>query len=68
MENISVWIKALTAAAVTGFSGAALDALTTMVASGSVDYKAAVHAGIASAIIGVLAYLKASPIPAQPVI
>jgi len=66
MDNISLWIKALFAAAVTGFSGAALDALTTMVASGSVDYKAAVRAGIASAIIGVLAYLKSSPVPSEP--
>ena len=65
MENVPVWIKALTAAAITGFSGAALDALTAMVASGAVDYKAATHAGIAAAIIGVLAYLKASPIPAK---
>lgn len=66
MENVSVWIKALFAAAVTGFSGAALDALTTMVANGMVDYKAAVRAGIASAIIGVLAYLKTAPVPPVP--
>lgn len=66
MENVPVWVKSLFTAAVTGFSGAALDVLTTTVQTGAADYKAAVHAGIAAAIIGVLAYLKASPLPAKP--
>ena len=66
MESIPVWLKALFTAALTGFSGAALDVLTTTVQASAADYKAAVRAGIAAAIIGVLAYLKASPIPATP--
>lgn len=65
MDNFA-WAKALFAAGVTGFSGAALDALTTMVSAGAVDYKAATRAGIAAAVIGVLAYLKSSPLPAKP--
>ena len=66
MNDIPIWVKSLVAAAITGFSGAALDALTTMVQNGAVDYKAAARAGIAAAIIGVLAYLKASPVPPAP--
>lgn len=63
---IPAWLKALFAAAVSGFAGAALDVLTASIANGVPDYKAALHAGIAAAIVGVLAYLKASPISSIP--
>jgi len=66
--NMPTWTKALFAAALSGFAGAALDALTKSVAGGTPDYRGAVHAGIAAAVIGMLAYLKASPLtpPSDP--
>jgi len=60
------WLKALFAAALSGFAGAALDALTKSIAGGAPDYKGALHAGIAAAVVGVLAYLKASPLNPPP--
>jgi len=64
--SIPTWVKALFAAGLSGFAGAALDALTKSIAGGTPDYKAAFYAGIAAAVVGVLAYLKASPVSSLP--
>jgi hypothetical protein len=71
--KVPVVLKAILAAFITGFSGAAFSLLSQAIAAGGVgklDYLQAFHGGIAAGLVGVLAYLKASPsqIPVDPVV
>lgn len=62
--NIPVWVKSIVAAFITGAAGAALSILEASISSGVADYHTAWKAGLASGLVGVLAYLKQSPLPA----
>lgn len=61
LNEVPTWAKAIFAAFIGGFAGAALKVLETVADGAAVNYKAAFSAGLAGGLIAVLAYLKPSP-------
>ena len=70
-EKTSLWIHNLAAAVITGGSTTALAALGILGAEKAgvqvttLDYKQCVSLFIAGALVGLLSYLKASPLPPE---